>query len=294
MPDYRVESEAPVMSETGMEFFTVHASPMRCTAQAHIHEAIEIICVREGAFDITAGEHTYAVSAGELTLFRSGVIHSIHAKNMPHSSYDVLKVRPSLLFALASETKAAGYILRFVVTDETSKTFWNAGELAEDGTAAAFDLLRRRSDAEDACKDISLKLAAAEVVLSLLRSIIMHDPRPAADAYSGSVTAQIYSVIRRVNREYAEPLSAKICAADANMSCSYFSRCWQKIVGKSFREYLNEVRTNHAQRLLKSTTLPVTRIAMECGYNNVSYFIAVYKELKGVTPLSARQMPAPQ
>ena len=25
-------------------------------------------------------------------------------------------------------------------------------------------------------------------------------------------------------------------------------------------------------------------IAMECGYNNVSYFISIYKKLKGITP----------
>jgi len=72
------------------------------------------------------------------------------------------------------------------------------------------------------------------------------------------------------------------------MSYSYFSRIWKRIVRRSFREYLNEVRVSHAEHLLKTTSLPVTQIALECGYNNVSYFIAVYKELKGITPLSCR------
>ena len=288
MPKYRIESEQPLMLENGMEYFPVHAAPRRCTAQAHIHDAIEIICVREGSFDITAGDRTYPTAAGELVLFRSGVLHSIHSRDQAENAYDVLKVRPSLLFDLASETKAAGYVLRFVITPENAKTHWTADELAAGGTAAAFDLLRRRADGEEPCKDIALKLAAAEIVLTLLRSIILYDPQPAADSGSDSATAQIYSVIRRVNRDYAEPLSARACAAEVNMSYSYFSRKWQQIVRKSFKEYLNEVRTNHARRLLKSTALPVTRIAMECGYNNVSYFISVYKELKGITPLGER------
>ena len=73
------------------------------------------------------------------------------------------------------------------------------------------------------------------------------------------------------------------------MSYSYFSRCFKNVTGKTFKEYLNMVRINHAQRLLATTTLSVTQVALECGYNNISYFIAVYKSLKGETPLSSRR-----
>jgi len=145
MPEYRIESSSPAMSENGMEFFTVRTGPYRCTTQAHIHEAIEIIHVREGSFDITAGEKTYPAEAGELVLFRSHVIHSIRSRGCASCVYDVLKIRPSLLFDLASGTNAAGYVLRFVITGENAKTCWSARETEESGIEAAFALLHCRA-----------------------------------------------------------------------------------------------------------------------------------------------------
>ena len=53
----------------------------------------------------------------------------------------------------------------------------------------------------------------------------------------------------------------------------------------SFKEYLNLTRVNHAERLLMTTQKSVTEISSLCGYNNVSYFISVYRRLKGRTPL---------
>jgi len=288
MPSFRVEAEHPMMSENGMEFFYTQTGPLRCTAPPHIQEPIEIIYIREGLFDIVAGASSFAVSAGEMILVRSNVIHSIRSRELPRGGYHCLKIRPSLLFELASKAQAAAYVLRFVITSEKAKTHWTAEEMDSDGIAQAFALLEDRMQDDACCRDIALKLAAAEVLLALLRSIIRREAKQTLEIYSDSAAAQIYSVILKINRQYAEPLSALDCAAEVNMSYSYFSRIWKRIVRRSFREYLNEVRVSHAEHLLKTTSLPVTQIALECGYNNVSYFIAVYKELKGITPLSCR------
>ena len=57
--------------------------------------------------------------------------------------------------------------------------------------------------------------------------------------------------------------------------------------GKSFREYLNMTRINRAQQMLLTTNKSVTEISSACGYNNVSHFIATYRQIKGITPKSA-------
>jgi len=76
--------------------------------------------------------------------------------------------------------------------------------------------------------------------------------------------------------------------AMAYMSYSYFSRCFYRITGKSFKEYLNLTRINRAEKAILTTDKSVTEIAGDCGFNSVSYFISTYKKLKGVTPLSLR------
>ena len=53
-------------------------------------------------------------------------------------------------------------------------------------------------------------------------------------------------------------------------------------------EYLNQYRLEMASRQLTETELPVTSIALESGFNNISYFNRVFKKKFGVTPKEYR------
>ena len=149
--------------------------------------------------------------------------------------------------------------------------------------------MRKTLESTGVCLDLALKLSAAEVILAVLRDIIYREQQTGESLYANdSAAEQIYKAIKEINRRYSEPITAQSCAENVNMSYSYFSRSFKRITQKSFKEYLNEVRINNAERLLMTTDLSVTEIALECGYNNISYFIMVYKTLKGKTPFSHR------
>ncbi|MFR2214070.1 MAG: helix-turn-helix transcriptional regulator [Ruminococcus sp.] len=47
---------------------------------------------------------------------------------------------------------------------------------------------------------------------------------------------------------------------------------FKKAIGMSPIEYLNEYRIRQAVRLLKDSSLPVTEICLDCGYNNMGIF----------------------
>lgn len=49
------------------------------------------------------------------------------------------------------------------------------------------------------------------------------------------------------------------------------------------------LRLEHAKQLLQDTDTPVTEIAMQSGYQNVSYFIRSFKKTYGVSPLKYRK-----
>ena len=289
MKNYSVEIEAKAMTEDGMEFFPLDIKPLSFGTRAHIHEAIEIIFVESGDYRMFAGDREYLVHSGDMMLFRSNTIHSIYACESEHNRYYVLKVKPSLIFDLASKDSALGYVMRFVISGNDPKTHWRADELIKSEIYLSFERIKTTLESMGFCLDLALKLSAAEVILAILRDIIAHEQRTGiASSVNDSAAGQIYKTIKQINRRYAEPLTAQSCAEDVSMSYSYFSRSFKRITQKSFKEYLNEVRVNNAERLLMSTDLSVTEIALECGYNNVSYFIMVYKSLKGKTPFSYR------
>ena len=68
----------------------------------------------------------------------------------------------------------------------------------------------------------------------------------------------------------------------------YFSRYFRNATGQTFTAYLNTIRMNHACQLLLETDDTVLEIALECGYENVSYFIRLFGNLMHCTPLQYR------
>ena len=43
-----------------------------------------------------------------------------------------------------------------------------------------------------------------------------------------------------------------------------------------------------AEKLLRTTTLPITEIAIQCGFSNSAYFAKMFRELRNVTPSQYR------
>ena len=60
-------------------------------------------------------------------------------------------------------------------------------------------------------------------------------------------------------------------------------------MGKTFKEYLVSIRLAKAKSILLSTNIPITDVALACGYTNLSYFIAEYKKAFGKTPKQVRK-----
>jgi len=286
MAEYYIEQTGEELDGYGVHFFKQKVAAGGIGAGAHIHDAVEVIFVEAGNYQILVNGHEFQACAGDVFLFRANAIHSIYAGNEQENQYYVLKVRPSLLFELSSEKNALGYVLQFVVSDEQGKIRWTAQEVKKGAVYSAFLQMIDTYHGEYLCKDILLKICAGRILYTLLCDMQKTEGgRREQEFANDGAASQIYKAIRYINKNFGSAVDARELSLMVNMSYSYFSRCFKKITGKSFKEYLNEVRINRAEHLLMTTDLSVTEVAMECGYNNVSYFITVYKALKKRTPL---------
>lgn len=73
-------------------------------------------------------------------------------------------------------------------------------------------------------------------------------------------------------------------AEAADMSPKYFCRFFSEMTGKTPIEYLNYYRIECAAEQLLYTDDLVTDIALNCGYNDLSYFVKTFKKYKSQTP----------
>lgn len=108
--------------------------------------------------------------------------------------------------------------------------------------------------------------------------------------YSSEVQASIFMAVDIVHQELQEELYLPKIAKRVNMSRSYFSRCFRDVVGKTFNDYIREVRVNHAKNLLSQTGKSISWVATQSGYPNEKYFGKVFREITGMLPSEFRKI----
>ncbi|MDO9536020.1 MAG: AraC family transcriptional regulator [Bacillota bacterium] len=87
-----------------------------------------------------------------------------------------------------------------------------------------------------------------------------------------------------VNSNLQNPITLDEVAGYVFLSPCYFSRLFSEVSGYTFQDYLTKVRINKAQKLLLENNRSLEEVAYMLGYNDVSYFIKVFKKVVGNTP----------
>ena len=97
------------------------------------------------------------------------------------------------------------------------------------------------------------------------------------------------AICHYIQRHYSIDLTTDLICKKFSCSKSYFSHSFKSYTGKSFREYLTDIRLNYAKQLLEHSTLNVTQISFSVGFNDSNYFSNVFKQKIGVSPLLYRK-----
>ena len=94
---------------------------------------------------------------------------------------------------------------------------------------------------------------------------------------------QMKSVLRRIRRDYAAPLTLDELAAEAGLAPKYLCRVFRQVTGRTPIDYLNYYRIECAAELLCTTTDSITDVALSCGFNDPSYFSRMFRRQKRVS-----------
>jgi AraC-like DNA-binding protein len=81
-----------------------------------------------------------------------------------------------------------------------------------------------------------------------------------------------------------EQLSVESLADEIGLSRSQLFRKISALTGASVNELIRTFRLQKAAQLLEQNWAPVTQVAYEVGYSNLSYFSKAFKEKYGVSP----------
>lgn len=113
--------------------------------------------------------------------------------------------------------------------------------------------------------------------------------QPQIDVTKQKKIKTIKAVIHYIEQHYQESLTLEQLAKIANYSEFHFSRFFKQETGMTCVEYMNNYRLEQALQALLRQTRPITDIASEHGFENVSYFIKCFKRKYQQTPAQFRK-----
>jgi AraC-like DNA-binding protein len=99
---------------------------------------------------------------------------------------------------------------------------------------------------------------------------------------------RIETIYRFLKDNYQRKIRIDEVADLVNMSVISLSRLIKQSTGKSFIEFLIEVRLGSATRQLIESNKNVTQICYDCGFNNISNFNRIFKKYRNCTPTEFR------
>lgn len=91
-----------------------------------------------------------------------------------------------------------------------------------------------------------------------------------------------------VQKNFAEKISLEDVSNVANMTSISFNRFIKKRTGKTFVNYINDIRIGYAARWLVEKDMSISEIAFKCGFNNIANFNRSFKVIKNRTPSQYR------
>ncbi|WP_046215733.1 helix-turn-helix transcriptional regulator [Paenibacillus wulumuqiensis] len=99
---------------------------------------------------------------------------------------------------------------------------------------------------------------------------------------------QMSDIAQYIKQNHQQPLSLQGIADQFHLSPSHLSRMFKRTTGFHLTEYMNTVRIQTAQQLLRESGLKIIDIAEASGFGNFSHFGKIFKQMCQVSPREYR------
>lgn len=131
---------------------------------------------------------------------------------------------------------------------------------------------------EDSFEEIALEVGATALRLA-------GEARHQAPAPQPSDRVRIARVLRYLDEAHAgAPRGLADLAAVAGLSRYHFLRTFKNVVGVTPHQWLLRIRLRDAAEVLRTTSLPVTDVALNVGFDDLSNFIRSFRAEYGISP----------
>lgn len=276
--DFRMDSE----------YFWIGKTTFKALDEPHIHNFLQLWYIPDGSCRHNFCGNDFYQQKGDLLIVPPLCVHYIDSSQSNNIS---------LVCCEFTEP-----FLNSIINDNNNETLFNLTYLkpilARKSLMSLFLSFNKESmtKIEDILSELLFeyqKLTSSSsdtirMLLIKLLTLIAHEYELTAPQADDALFSKYRSAIQRamdyIDTNYTKNITLNDISKISLMSVSSFSYVFKQLTGKTFVEYINHMRTNHAKKLLSKTNKSLVDICMECGFYDAAHFNRVFKKITQLTP----------
>lgn len=291
-----IREEGDMMKKIMNEKLTISTShPIRArfydyprfTYPWHFHSEYELIYVERGKGDCLIGDSIIPYAEGDLILFGPELPHSMQSP-LPSSDEPKLGVK-------GVNIQFEKDFMHYSISQYSQ--FIPIRNLLEDASRGIRFSIGHSRKMIRLLKQIPVAKGADQIILllSLLQMMAADEERKylTTSHYTPSPSVmrnqRIEKVIAYLNKHYTESIGLNEIASYTAMNPSAFCRYFKENTGKTFKEYVLEMRIGYACKLLIGSRMNVSQVSAACGFESPVHFNRIFKKVTGLTPTLYRE-----
>ncbi len=274
------ENEYTSKEDFQMHIFKRYSTSTYTGCLLHWHECIELFCVCKGSLTINIGSNSIVLEQGDIAVINPHELHrSFNFQD--NTEHIILKIDRLLIDSRIADLCNRKYVSPLFYNKIKIQNAIRKNENIYNKIMTLYDLAIN--------KNVAWELEFKGVVFTLFSSLISN--------YSvvNNITAKkrnnyiATKAVEYINNNFKHIKSISEISKHIKCNKSYLCREFKLQTGYTPIEYINILRCESANELLKDSDLTVTEIAFAVGFNDSNYFSRVYKSIFGFSPVVTRR-----
>lgn len=260
----------------------------RFTYPWHFHSVFEIIYVSEGYGERFVADRMEPFKAGDIILLGSNLPHYMRSKPECQSEENVNRVKGVVI---QFHKNFMSYAINNYLDLKSVKALLEQSErgflFSSPGNKEVIDLIKELPS----LKGINRLTALLQLLDSMTK--LKHKRLLASNQFNNSLPEytddRFEKILSYISYHYTEKIDLETVASKIPMNSTAFCRYFKEKSGKTFMDYIIDLRIGYACKLLSGEQMDISDICLASGFNSITHFNRVFKRKTQLTPTEYRK-----
>lgn len=246
----------------------------------HYHPEYELTLIVKGNGMRLVGDSYLPFQAGDLVLLGSEIPHTWESDTNSHENVAAVVIQFS-----------EDFIANFM----NSEAFYKIKKLLQTSVRGLFFPNPLEKKFEHQMMNIAREKGVKQItaLLNVLNDLAYDNYETLASPFyspknSKENETRINTVFNYIKQNAASTILLEQAAASVHLTTGAFCKFFKRMTGKTFSDYVNEIRIGNACNLMVHTDKTIAQIAIESGFENQTYFNRIFLKKKNCTPKQFR------